>query len=202
VLNQITNIIWKDIPEFEGLYQVSNTGLIKSVERYVVNTKSSVRKIKEKIKAAHTTSIVDYLYVPLYKNNQGKNVAVHRAVALAFINNPNNKPQVNHIDGNKQNNNVYNLEWVTVSENHLHAFKTGLRDKEVNRVQMLGTKFNSVSKFHNVSWDKSRQKWVGSVKHHGKALGSKRFNTEIEAAIFVNKLLDDFKLTDRPRNVI
>lgn len=67
-----------------------------------------------------------YLQVNLTKNRQSKTSSVHRLVATAFIQNPKNKPEVNHIDGNKQNNKIDNLEWVTSSENTIHAIKTGL----------------------------------------------------------------------------
>lgn len=68
-----------------------------------------------------------YKVVALYKNNKSTAKTVHRLVALAFIPNPENKPCVNHIDGNKQNNNIENLEWVTYSENTIHSFQNGLQ---------------------------------------------------------------------------
>lgn len=99
--------IWKNIKGYEGLYQVSNLGRIrKIVLQSVLND--------------------GYKCFNLIKDNNKKIMKVHRAVAEAFIPNPKNKPQVNHIDGNKQNNNVSNLEWVTASENMIHAIKTGL----------------------------------------------------------------------------
>ena len=67
--------------------------------------------------------LINTLYVGLYKNAIGKNCRVHRLVAEAFIENPENKPQVNHIDGNKQNNAITNLEWCTRSENEIHSFR-------------------------------------------------------------------------------
>ena len=70
-----------------------------------------------------------YKVVYFKKGNTKTSKQVHRLVAQAFIPNPENKPQVNHIDGNKHNNNVDNLEWVTVSENAIHALNTGLRSR-------------------------------------------------------------------------
>jgi hypothetical protein len=201
VLNT-NDIIWKAIKGFEGQYEVSNTGLIKSLERQVRNTQSSFRTVKEKLLTQFPSATVDYLYIPLSQNRVSKKYAVHRIVAEAFCNNPENKPHVNHLDGNKLNNNAYNLEWVTISENHQHAWNTGLCDKEKSYKRMIGTKYNAKSKYHNVSWDNSRNKWIGFIKHQGKVHFNKRFNTEIEAALYVNTLIDKLGLLDRPKNII
>lgn len=99
--------IWKDIAGYEGLYQVSNFGRIKS--------------LRSKIILASLSSKSGYCYVGLAKNGMNKQKSVHRLVALAFIPNSENKPEVNHIDGNKHNNTVKNLEWVTKSENMKHC---------------------------------------------------------------------------------
>lgn len=101
----------------EGLYEVSNTGKIRSVlggRRKGVELKQSLRN-----KAANKT----YYIVSLVINGRPKTVTVHRLVAKAFISNPNEKPCVNHIDGNRLNNDVGNLEWVTYQENEQHAFE-------------------------------------------------------------------------------
>lgn len=95
---------WKDIEGYEGLYQVSNTGLVKNKKR-------------EKVLALEPSNCI-YLRVHLWKNGVGKHYLVHRLVAEAFIDNPNNLPQVNHKDEDKTNNNVDNLEWCTVEYNH------------------------------------------------------------------------------------
>lgn len=117
--------IWKDIKGYESLYQVSNMGRIKSLERYKENH-SKLQKVEEKIKTINIKNS-GYQFVQLYKNNKYKNLMVHRLVAQAFIPNVDNKPQINHIDGNKLNNNVTNLEWCTNSENEKHAWNTGLK---------------------------------------------------------------------------
>lgn len=110
--------IWKDIPGYESIYQVSNLGNIKSL-------KSGNHHSKTKIL---TPVCADgrYLRVSLYKDKIPKYFPVNRLVAMAFIPNPDNKPQVNHINGNKKDNCVKNLEWCTSSENNLHAYKTGI----------------------------------------------------------------------------
>lgn len=98
---------WKDIIEYEGLYQVSNLGNVKNSR---TNKLLSLRYRKD-----------NHIDCMLYKNGQGKRYSVHRLVAIAFISNPNNYPIINHIDGNGLNNNVSNLEWCTYSYNTQHA---------------------------------------------------------------------------------
>lgn len=113
--------IWKDIPQYEGLYQVSNFGRVKSVERYKQNH-NSLQLIPEKIKA-QSVKPNGYQVVNLYKNNKGRNEYVHRLVAMAFIPNPDNLPQVNHKDEDKANNVVDNLEWCTNTYNQQYGTK-------------------------------------------------------------------------------
>lgn len=109
--------IWKDIKGYEGLYQVSNLGNVKSLN---YNHKNIVKNLKP------TLYFKRYKAVSLFNNKKKKVFLVHRLVALTFIPNYENKPFVNHIDGNKFNNKLENLEWVTNSENQKHAHKIGL----------------------------------------------------------------------------
>lgn len=192
---------WKEIPGFEGHYEVSSMGTVRSIGRVVPNSEKGVRFSKAKTLRSSPTTRSDYLYVKLWKHNKMYQMSVHRAVALAFIPNPENKPQVNHIDGNKLNNHVNNLEWVTVSENHKHAFRVGLKSGEAHGKKMVGTKFNAVSKYHNVSYDYTRQRWSASIKSKGKPLFQKRFKLEVDAAKYVNEMIDILQL-DRPKNII
>lgn len=110
--------IWKDIDGYEGLYQVSNLGNVKSL------TNRSNHK-EEKILKLNTNG--KYYLVNICKNTKKKTLLIHRLVAKAFIDNPNNLPQINHINGNKLDNRVENLEWCTCRENIIHSIKTGLR---------------------------------------------------------------------------
>lgn len=112
---------WKDIKNYEGLYQVSNLGNVRRMK--FINNIIKKNKIYSISKGKNNSG---YLKVSLYKDNKMKNKLVHRLVAEAFIPNPNNLPQVNHIDGNKLNNNVSNLEWCSQSQNMKHAYKLGL----------------------------------------------------------------------------
>lgn len=107
--------IWKDIKGYEEFYQISNLGNVRSLPRNGTINKSRILK---------PNNVKNYLQVSLQKHGKTKYQKVHRIVAETFIPNPNNYPQVNHIDGNKHNNRVDNLEWVTSSENQLHSYYT------------------------------------------------------------------------------
>ena len=125
--------VFKDVLGYEGLYQVSNYGRVKSLERknifYCGLRKEYLeRPVKGKFLKIRN-GVHGYQVTCLTKNGVCKNKFIHRLVAEAFIPNLENKPQVNHIDGNKQNNNIKNLEWCSPKENSNHAFKTGLSKK-------------------------------------------------------------------------
>lgn len=192
--NNITEI-WVPIKNFEKRYEVSNLGRIRSIQDNHHNYRIKI------ITGFIRSKTCQYLYVQLWRKDKPTTKAVHRLVAQAFKPNPYNKPMVNHKDGIKINNIETNIEWATNSENVKHAFTTGLQDREKCVKRMIGTKFNTRSKYKNVSWDNSRKKWIGGVKHKGKVIKNKRFNSEIEAALHVNWIIDTYNL-DRPKNVI
>jgi len=115
------NEIWKDIKGYEGLYQVSNMGRVKSLERTVTRKNGRKLPVKERI-LQPTKNFNGYLLVNLYDTSSKlKRISIHRLVCEAFHENPKNKPCVNHIDENKTNNTVCNLEWCTYEENLKHG---------------------------------------------------------------------------------
>ena len=107
---------------------------ISSSPNYIVSTNGNVVNTKTGRELKHSMSSKGYAYVGLATASKPKAHRIHRLVAEAFIPNPLNKPYVNHIDGNKLNNTVSNLEWCTALENNLHAYKTGLITQDSNRV--------------------------------------------------------------------
>ena len=109
---------WRAVKGYENLYEVSNMGRIKSLPKHSHK--------KEMILKSKLTKD-GYYETTLLKDAKPKYIRTHRIVAEAFIDNPLHKPEVNHIDGNKLNNRVDNLEWCTGSENQIHAYKLGLQ---------------------------------------------------------------------------
>lgn len=121
--------IWKDIKGYEGLYQVSNLGNIRSLDT-MINCKGAKNIDKHLRKGRVLKQIVGttgYYNINLCKNNKKKFTRVHRLVAQAFIPNLNNLPCINHIDGNKLNNSIENLEWCSYSYNNSEAYRIGLK---------------------------------------------------------------------------
>ena len=122
-------IEWADVSGYEGLYSVSTEGQVYT------------HKYKKFLKPRSKRG---YLNVSLSKNKKRKEFRVHRLVAIAFISNSENKEQVNHIDGDKNNNKVNNLEWVTQSENITHSYNLGLHSTIKKPYKMTENKISQL----------------------------------------------------------
>ena len=145
----MNNEIWKDVKNYEGLYQISNLGRVKSL----ISKNKILKPSKNKR---------GYMIVALSKNKIIKRYGVHQIVANNFIKNEYNKMQVNHIDGNKQNNCVENLEWCNCQENMLHAYKNKLTNGKRIPVMQLDLDGNLI-KIWNSQIEASRKLNISSV---------------------------------------
>lgn len=120
---------WSDIEGYEGFYQISNIGNVRSLDRIVTQQNrwgQTLRYTKRGKRLSPGSSPNGYVIVGLSKNHVKKYHSVHRLVATAFIPNTDNKPQINHINGVKADNRTENLEWCDASENQIHAYAKGL----------------------------------------------------------------------------
>lgn len=164
---------WRDIKGYKSYYQVSNFGRVKSLDRVVLD-RGIHRKFKGRVLKFGKSA--GYLNVSLSYKGKSRSVKVHRLVLETFRPNTFNKSDCNHIDGNKQNNHIRNLEWSTRSENIQHAKNAGLRENcmgerhsfaKLNEKQVLeivelinrGTKLTSIAKLFNIS-----QQSISSIK--------------------------------------
>ena len=121
---KFTKEVWKNIKGYEGLYQVSSLGNVRRIDTIMTVLTPHKGTFQKTWKGRILKPISGvYLGVDLCKKNKVKRVLIHRLVAETFLPNINNKPQVNHIDGNKHNNVLSNLEWVSASENGIHAYR-------------------------------------------------------------------------------
>lgn len=153
---------WKDVVGYEGYYQISNFGRIKSLNRNETNINGISRRLKGSLKNSFMSC--GYVLVTLSKNCENKSHTIHRLVAEAFIPNPDNLDEVNHKDRNKRNNFLSNLEWCTSRENTHHARK----------------RMTSSSKYVGVSYDKQNfsKPWLSRITIDRKTKFLGRFETE------------------------
>lgn len=163
-----TDETWKDIKDYEGMYQVSDLGRVKSLSRI---TKKKGGKISyrqpEKILSFYKTN-TGYVMVHLYKDGKNKHNLVSRLVAQAFIPNPDNLPEVDHINHNLENNKPLNLRWCTPSQN-----KQNMRKPATNKTGYTGVKIQSHCK---------NKPYYASVKSKGKDVYLGSFKTAEEAS--------------------
>jgi hypothetical protein len=164
--------IWIGVLGYEELYEVSNFGMWKIKERIVSKGKRGQRFVPEKITSGFISGEEgnDYKKVCLSKNGSEKPISIHRLVAIHFIPNPDNKPYVNHKDGNRMNNSVENLEWVTSLENLSHCHK----------------KMNYKSKFTGVTLIKKTNRWQARITINKKRISLGVFEKEEDAYLARN----------------
>jgi len=148
--------VWKPIQGYENLYEISNNGKVRSLERVVKTKNKYDLYIHEKLLSYRVSKTTKRhpnkrYFVELWKNNKRKVEAVSRLVGAAFIENLYNKPQINHIDGNPLNNNVNNLEWVTAKENNIHARKNNLINTPKKRVKGVHNATKEVVEFESLT---------------------------------------------------
>lgn len=146
---------WRDIPNYEGMYQASTRGRIRNAKTRHILSEYTMKS------GYHSVTL------GLGKRGNVKTELVHRLVASAFIKNSENKPFINHIDGDKSNNDVGNLEWVTPQENSAHAIRTGLIDPDKIREAQ---KISSQKQMRPVIC--SNGKWYASVTEAAKDTGA------------------------------
>ena len=168
---RIMREIWKDIPGYEGMYQISNFGRVKSLEREVniklLNIGWAKRKVPELIRK-QTVYKNGYAGIQLHKQQRVRLHLIHRLVAQAFIPNPGGKPEVNHKNGDKLDNCIDNLEWVTASENEQHSRKVlgnvcGNAPRRVRCVE-TGIEYNSMADAGRANGTKAGA--ISSVANH------------------------------------
>lgn len=179
-IDTIYGEVWKDIQGFEGYYQISNFGRVKSCTRIAAKGK---RLSEQLLKGSSVEN--DYLRVMLYKNSKYKTCRVHSLVAKHFLNKNNNNLVVNHIDGNKLNNHVDNLEYVTYSGNMHHAYNNGLKNANhlyksvifsINGDEYTFDKVEDAAKFLNVTPSSLINFLKGRVKNSKKIPKDARYS--------------------------
>ena len=131
--------VWADIKGYEGLYQISTFGNVKSLSRPVKHSNGGTKILRERMLKTRVNSKTGYREVGLSRDGKQKYHLIHKLIAEAFIDNPHRLPVVNHIDGCKTNNDIFNLEWATYSENIRHAFANGLSHNNMtNEISRAG----------------------------------------------------------------
>jgi hypothetical protein len=144
---------WRDVKSYEGYYQVSNLGRVRSLDRCVKDDYHISRILKGKIRTLFTRPD-KRIQLSLHKGNKRERADIHKLVAEAFVHKPKGRLEINHVDGNPSNNRADNLEWITRSENQKHAYRLGLK-------KALRGEQNKCSKLNN--WQVQRIRLMKEV---------------------------------------
>lgn len=170
--------MWKDIPGYEGRYQVSTLGNVKSINRRQLNVWGSYSTYPDRLLTPITSS-QGYKHVILYRDNNKKVKSIHQLVALTFIPRVNGKTDVNHKNGIKHDNHLSNLEWSNDRENVTHAFKR----------KKTSSKYTGVCR-HG-------EKWMAYIDINGKRRYLGKHSSEEQAANAYKKALTSYQLTNK-----
>ena len=165
--------IWKDIEGYEGKYQVSNCGRVKSLGRYIEKKGQSPAYLQERILS--TRMLNGYKMVHLCSNNKEKTFSVHRLIAIAFIHNPNNFPHIDHINTIRTDNRVENLRWVNRSMNMMNEITHKKRSEYWKEKTKKGK---------NILVERKKRKVIALDENYNIVY---KFNTITEAAKFINR---------------
>lgn len=166
--------VWRPVTGYEGQYEVSNLGRVRSVEREIIEKNGKVRVFKSLIIKPRPARINGYLIVGFSMNCEHKWLLVHRLVAEAFIPNPDNLPQVNHKDEDKTNNRVENLEWCTAEYNNKYGSRMARVVEKLNKpIRMLSLEGEFIREFSSVKeaaafLNKSTSSAISSVANNRK----------------------------------
>jgi len=162
--NPYTDELWKDINGYEGYYQISTLGNVRSLDRIVTYKNGRTAKYKGSMRSP---SVSEYRLIALSKDGSVSVKKISRLVAEHFLFKIDGKDIVNHIDGNKKNDCVANLEWCTLSENSIHAFENNLSSKK--------------NKVAGVFYEKRRGKWASYLYRNSKNIFIGRYETQLQA---------------------
>lgn len=193
--------IWKDVPGYEGYYQASNFGRIKSLEKIVKHNCGGPKKLNERILNG-TISSFGYIRVDLSKEGKSRRFAVHRIIAETFLGK--SDLIVNHIDGVKTNNNIENLEYVTTQENTAHAVRIGLikNNSKINKKAIIkdyqnGCRLRFLEKKYNTSHHEIRKMLMDSgIEIESKGIRRRRYRIdESELKQLIEKGLNNSEIS-------
>lgn len=181
------NEIWKEVKDYEGYYEVSNFGKVRRC--------FTEKALKEQI------SNRGYCLVCLCRDNIKKTISVHKIVANAFIENPENKNTVNHIDFDKLNNHVSNLEWMTTKENINHAHDNGvykssdLRKRSVKRKHKDNSKCTSNNVGISYRSKGNYHRYVARIHYNGKRIHLGSYKNELDAVNAYQQKIKEYGIT-------
>lgn len=178
------NEIWKDIPNYEGSYEVSNYGRVRSSKGKITQSVRHGKRVWKQRILQQKTCKNNNRRVNLWLNKQNKTWLVHRLVAIAFLPKIEGKDFVNHIDGNRLNNKLDNLEWCTVKENNNHAHSVGLMP--TNQFIILEDLTNG--KLHKFSSSSKACEFIGRNQNYIKKCLDKDIHFVDHFAIYTTKL--------------